>query len=181
MEVVDGYRKAELVELHDAAVAVHPEEYSDALAGWREFVEEVEHFVIDGHSIAALAEALGWKTHPVVGINTETGQDEATTIANMELPLIRRRRESIGDAQTSIAYEESNIIKQLWARVEAANLLSLRLVIEREEGGKPDLYVQEVTYSGRFTVWWESGTGSLLEDTEEDEEADDSGAGDDEA
>jgi hypothetical protein len=173
----NDFRKAELIELHDAGVAVHPVEYSDALAGWREFIEDTGYYVLDGRSVATLAEALGWKTHPVTGINTQTGSKESATIEDLEFPILRRRRERIGDNTTSLPDEESNVILELWAKIEAPHVLAIRLVIERdEEEDGPTEYVQEVSYCGRFTVWWETEQNGAEENGEEEDAGEEEGA-----
>lgn len=149
------YRKAELIELHDSGIIVHPAEYSDATAGWREFNTISQVYAVEGFSLARIAEHFGIELKDRVVKDEKTRKTFTARVEDADYPVLRRLAEKIGSGHTSESGEGSHQIKELWARVLDPKLLAIRFVALMNPG-QPDeeSHTQEVTYAGSFSVWW---------------------------
>jgi hypothetical protein len=151
----DAYRKAELIELHDRGVMIHPFDYSDALAGWSQYAENSNRFVIDGAGLAELAGFFGLATKEKI-ITDQSGNKKFTqNLKDTEIPVLRKPADKIGAGYTSEPHESSHKIKDLWAKIIQPQLISIRFVtVINEDSAEKEEIVQEVTYSGSFSIWW---------------------------
>lgn len=145
------FRKAELIELHDIAVAVHPGGYADGLVGWAEFSDEDISFLVDGESLDKLLQAMGITSFSVEHYNVKKQRHYSLKLRDMSLPLFQRLRRVVGGS-----YSAHNI-KELFAQVDGPHLLQIRFVgTYEDQQGAIQEYTTELTYSGNYTVWWKS-------------------------
>ncbi len=133
------YRKADLIELHDAQVVVHAEDFGDGV-NWRTAPTVNGNYVsVDGDGLAHLLEALGVTF-------------DADLLYGYEFNVLFRRPFPVEHFGTEVSLPDTPRIKEMWVRPENPHLLHVHLIIRL--GHSEDEYVQELTYSGHYTVWW---------------------------
>lgn len=159
-----SYRKTELIELHDRGIMIHPYQYSDALAGWSEYAYNSQRYVIDGSGLSELAKYFGIDIKEQYYTNKK-GQCCVQELKNFDIPILRKPIDEIGTGKTTEQFELSHKIKEIWAKIIQPNLISIQFVtiFDEEQESKEEI-VQEVTYSGSFTVWWSDSRSSIVED-----------------
>lgn len=158
------YRKVELIELHDRGIMIHPYKYSDALAGWSEYAYNSQRYVIDGSGISELAGYLGIEIKEQ-HYTDKKGHQCVQELKNLDITILRKPINDIGTGRTTEQFEFSHKIKEIWAKIIQPNLISIQFVtIFDEDTENKDEMIQEVTYSGSFTVWWSDSCSSIVED-----------------
>ncbi len=68
--------------------------------------------------------------------------------------MIFRRPRQTGTPKPDVPLKGVLRIKDIQARAEGPNLLHVHVTSRGGEPGTEDEYVQELTYSGSYTVWW---------------------------
>ena len=154
----DNFQKAELIELHDARVRIHPERYSDAIMGWSwdDIDSGVDHIVIDGDSLSDLAKFFGVNPRYQMSYSNKD-RPYKRVLENMEFPIASRQWMDVGYSTSQ------HRIRELWARVESPHLLSIRMInlyrfVDMDSNDEQKDEEKEITvnltYCGNFTVWW---------------------------
>ena len=137
-----GYRKAEMITLHDAHVVLYKEDYGDAEVGWSGFDPARNgRFVIDGSEIATLLATLGIENPHLNGSEFS----------------ILRYNEEVGrdpDNLNRIFHDDGHRIKELEVRILDPKVLDIRFTAFYEDEDQSFNYTREVTYAGSYTVWW---------------------------
>lgn len=138
----DNFKKAEMIELHDAGVVVPVKGYSDAIVGWTEYSDQAAGgYILDGDVVADLAKIFNVK----FGDLTEYSE-------NKQFPYNRKLKDLEFEIKKSVTDISSNMnIKELWAKIEGPKLLHIRIHIDDPQ----ETIIQQLTYSGNFTVWWD--------------------------
>ena len=158
------YRRAELIELHDRGIMIHPFRYSDALAGWSEYASNSQRYVVDGAGLSELASYFGFEINEKHYIDKK-GRKCAQELRNADIPLLRKPIDEIGTGRTSEPFELSHKIKEIWAKIIQPNLISIQFItIFDEDLDSKEEIAREVTYSGSFTVWWSEPFSGILPD-----------------
>ena len=136
------FKKVDMIELHDANVIVCKDRF-DGEPGWHESPAESENerFTIYNDEILK-----------ALKIN------DATNVS------IYREKTVIGSEE----HRGFNRIKELLVKIEAPNLIHIRIVSFStswiEGRSRENNYTNDITYSGSYTVWWagdENGSSSL--------------------
>lgn len=152
---LEDFRKAELIELHDRHVAIHPEHYSDALAGWSEYAPRT-NFVINGKGLDRLATYFGIEQRPLKYKESDSDRTGSMNLKHDEIIVLSQEYDDVGSGyMRNDPDTQSHKIKELWAKVVSPNLLEIRFVTLFDGDGEPDSEeIQTITYSGSFSVWW---------------------------
>ncbi|GJQ57772.1 MAG: hypothetical protein D8M57_00840 [Candidatus Scalindua sp. AMX11] len=138
----ETFKEVKRIELHDAGVTIFQKKYYDSThASWKQFSG------IDGSSFVIPHDAIQ-KIGKLFGLNISPSLDDSIRIL--------KERQNVGNSIYQEIHGRQEIIKELHARVEAPNLLNIRVTFDGEFADEPEDHIQEVTYSGSFTVWWES-------------------------
>lgn len=146
----DGFKAAELIELHDSGICISPENRS-AGTGWQEFLDYgSREFSIEGETVAHLAQIFGISPQPME-IQSQKGTKYLSP-EHFEFK-ISQRRQHVGEGVDSFVGCPDKI-KDLWAKTEGPQLLQIRVDFFYEEDGKVEKYSKELTYSGSYSVWW---------------------------
>ena len=145
-----NYKKAEMIELYDANVVLHKEDYSNAEVGWNGLVpEQGEKFIINGSEIADLLLTLGIESYPVYEGKRPS---HPMSLENMEFTINRHNK----DVGNDFRGDNGHQIKDLGVKIVNSLMLNIRFTAIYEEDGQTDIYTREITYSGSYTVWWTS-------------------------
>ena len=149
----EDYRKAELIELHDSNVRIHPKNYADAIAGWKEFTSN-EVYMVDGEMLDRLVKFFRVRTETIHLESEKSHKRYTEELKDFEFPLIRKLVEDIGYGDTSTPHEGSHEIGELWAKPIGERSLDIRFT--SIFGSGPDIESKSVyvSYSGSYTVWW---------------------------
>lgn len=136
------FKEVKRIELHDAGITIFQKNYSDSThASWRQFNG------IDGTSFVLPHDSIQ-KIGKLFGLNISHSLDNSIRIL--------KERQNVGDSTYQDTHGRQEVIKELYARIDAPRLLSIRATFDGEFTDEPEDHIQEVTYSGSFTVWWES-------------------------
>jgi len=149
----DGYRRADLVELHDAGVVIYTREFSASGSGWREYTELGESIVIEGEEIARLAQHLGLEPRTIFEEDLPGGRSMRLQLRDAEFAF-HRRRVAVGGGGTGIRHEDGRFVDAIGARIEGPRQLTLRVRFCWKIGDGWEGEEREVVYHGPFTVWW---------------------------
>ncbi len=135
------FRRAEMIELHQAGVIVHTDDYHGGLVGWREYADiRGGDLTIDGEVLGRLLQDLGLLDRRPGHIG--------------DYPLVLRYDMKTGGSRgrtNLLGGEGGKRIKGLWARVESERLLEIRFIEVFDDGQEAE---QGLTYCGSYTVWW---------------------------
>jgi hypothetical protein len=152
MKATTQFKPVELIELHDSGVVVRPQEFSDALAGWGEYLETPSKtFAVSGEHLRRLCDHLDIPFHDhrynTAGLD---GKQHAhiERLEDHEFPLIEQGRLIIGDKR------EGRWIEQLSARIVGADLLEVLVKWGFDGKTGPEFEEIRISYHGSFTVWW---------------------------
>lgn len=147
------FRSADMIELHSSSIVLFRKDYPDAVVGWREYPDQGPILSVDGETLQRLCDHLGIKTH---ARHTESvGRDGKSrawreSLDSYEFPLVQHNPHIVG------AYNEPDLwIEELSARIVAPDLLEM--IVKRgfrDSDGQVDYWTVNVTYCGKFTVWW---------------------------
>ncbi|MDR4505887.1 MAG: hypothetical protein MRK01_14030 [Candidatus Scalindua sp.] len=138
----EKFREVKRIELHDAGVTIFQKNYSDSThASWKEFNG------IDGPSFVIPHDSVQ-KIGKLFGLNISPSLDNSIRIL--------KERQNVGNSIYQDIHGKQEVIKELYARIEAPSLLNIRATFDGEFADEPEDHIQEITYSGSFTVWWES-------------------------
>lgn len=140
------YRRVRSIALYDAGTIIannfktvrvyeHPFHHEDSLGCIR----------IEGDHIEALAEAFGIKTLPI-----KWGDKRI---------LLRDREFEIGKKADIYGSDSSDVVKDLFARIDGPQMLSIR-IIEKWEGESAEV-TREISYCGRFSIEWDEVEQSI--------------------
>ncbi|MCP5007075.1 MAG: hypothetical protein GY941_24490 [Planctomycetes bacterium] len=138
----DTFKEVKRIELHDAGVTIFQKNYFDSThASWKQFNDiEGSSFVIPNDSMQKIGKLFGLNVSP---------SHDATL-------RVLKERQNVGNSTFQDIHGRQEVIKELYARIEGPSLLSMRVTFDGEFTDEPEDHIQEVTYSGSFTVWWES-------------------------
>ena len=147
-----GYRKADMIELHDPGIVVHVDDFPANGLDWRTSRSVAgTRIAVDGNEAARLFEALGITF-------------DADVLFGDIFDVLFRRPATIGmvrldDPPENVPLGDGSLegvvrIQELRARPEEPNLLHIHISSTVGASDDDDLYVQELTYSGSYTVWW---------------------------
>ena len=138
----ETFKEGKRIELHDAGVTIFQKNYYDSThASWKQFNGiEGTSFVIPHDSIQKIGKLFG--------LNISPSLDDSIRIL--------KERQNVGNSTYQDIHGRQEVIKELYARIDAPSLLSIRATFDGEFTDEPKDHIQEVTYSGSFTVWWES-------------------------
>ena len=136
-----GYRKADMIELHDAQVVVYADDAKAEAIGWRK-VPTVKGagLSVEGNALARLLQALGVTF-------------DADLLYGDEYDVLFRRPLSTMPRTPEPPLEGALRIKELWARPEGERQLHIYVNVASETP-EEDEAVQDLMYSGSYTVWW---------------------------
>lgn len=148
--MMSDFRPALWIELHDVNIVLGQ---SGAELGW--FWHWFDHpnslktrFYIKGRDIAALCE--------IAGLNFESLSHFLDSTAEKNLKKQKTYYETVDSYEFKI-YDgepvEISSYKELFARVDSAHLLSIKAV---SVGSDETSWTDEFTYSGSFTIQWDS-------------------------
>lgn len=136
------FRSADMIELHDAGVVVHVEDYPSDGLGWRDSPTVVgKRIAVDGNEAARFLKALGITF-------------DADELFGDDFDVIFRRPVHAGALKSDVPLKDVLRIRELRARPEGPNMLHIHITSYGREGGSEEEYVQELSYSGSYTVWW---------------------------
>ncbi|MEX2399179.1 MAG: hypothetical protein WD423_00295 [Rhodothermales bacterium] len=140
-----GYRNADIIELHDAGVVIHVENLPREELGWRDSPTVVgKRLSIAGNELGRLLHAVGMSF-------------DADALYDDEFDVVFHRPMRLGEEKLDVALEDTLRIKELLARVDGPHLLQVHVTSHAAESA--DEFVQELTYTGSFTVWWTTAEG----------------------
>lgn len=136
-----GYRKADLIEMHDAHVVVYAENTMAAGTGWRK-VPTVKGtcLSVEGDALARLLQALG------VPFDADLLYGDAYDV------LVRRPLSTMS-RMVDLPLENALRIKELWVRPEGERQLHIYVNVASDTS-EEDESVQDLLYSGSYTIWW---------------------------
>lgn len=136
------YKAVEKIEPYDAGLDISPRDFAEGLATWLDYPGG--SYCIEGGTIDKLMRSYG--VLPVGGAGG-TGLQKVP-----DLHIYKRLKE-IGEGE--IACPGTNRIDKLWANIEQPPLLHIRVrYVFDKDGPHEKYYDQELTYSGKFSVWW---------------------------
>lgn len=131
-----------MIELHDAGIIVHIEDFPQDGLGWRDSPTVAgRRLVVNGNEVARLLQALGL-TFDAEGLYSD------------EFDVVFHRPFRTGEAKPDVLLEDVLRIQELRARTDGPRLLHIHVTSDIGEADSEDQYVQELTYSGSYTVWW---------------------------
>ena len=131
-----------MIELHDAGIVVHVEDFPEEGLGWRDSPTVAgRRLVIDGNEMARLLQALGLTF-------------DANELYGDEFDLLFHRPFKTGEAKPDVPPADVLRIQELRARADGPMTLHIHITSGIGEAESEDQYVQELTYSGSYTVWW---------------------------
>lgn len=150
-----NYREAKCIELHDSNVALTLEDESYAYTA---LIGRTQHsdkpaYRVNLSDICMIAEALGIRTNEEVRVPTSSDQTIATVgtehrVDNIEIPIFKAHYDySDSDRGEKIVKLECEVLTD--------RLVNIRVTSTMEDEKPP--YIEEITYSGPFTLWWKSG------------------------
>lgn len=140
-----GFRKADMIELHDAGIVVHVEDLPAEDLGWRDSPTVVgKRLSVDGNELGRLLHALGLTF-------------DAEMLYGDEYDVAFHRPLRTGEDRPDVPLADTLRIKELLARPDGPHLLHIH-VTSFPHGEEDQEYVQELTYSGSFTVWWSNAS-----------------------
>ncbi len=148
------FRSAEFVELHDAGVCLFTHDNADG-CGWREFREyEGGGFSVLGEDICRLAQIFGLDPEPILAKSTK-GEIQRIDPECLEFRIVKSRQD-VGKKTDSRHYGAMERIKSIWARIDAPQLLQLKVEFYLTENiQQEETAIKQISYSGNFSVWWE--------------------------
>lgn len=152
------YRSADMIELHDANMIVRTQTASETENGWREYPHVGGlSYSINGSVIEKLAKHFGLETQDAFQSFTSPKTGERTTFRS----LLRQSNFEIGTTRKIVgdrSQEDSEglqLITCLLVRTTTHNILDIKITFELEyEDGNVDTFEKEITYSGKYTIWW---------------------------
>lgn len=133
-----NYRNAKCIELHDSNIALTTSEASysfNGLTGRTEYATKPA-YTVNVSDVRMLAQVLGLETYRTDG-------------ANVEFPIYKVHH----DYCDSISGSDETILN-LECEVLSERLVNIKITSVLKDDAEP--YVEEITYSGSFTVWWEA-------------------------
>lgn len=139
---LEKYRKADVIELHDAGRVIADHRYS--MEGWfGYFGEASDGYLIEGESIAEFCKIFGIHVNSVPYRSPKTGKTYQRHLQEFTFKIRKFRTE----------LKECKVVKLL-AKIKGPNLISIIFCAHYDEDSIDDIY-QIMEYSGSFTVWWE--------------------------
>lgn len=136
------YREADMIEFHDAGVAAYSERADAGGLGWHDAPTVLgRRLAVVGDEAARLLQALG-RTFDADGLYGDDFNVLMHRPAYVNSESRRAAEAPIGNALR---------VWELRARPEGPHLLHVHITAGTSE---EDEYVQELTYSGSYTVWW---------------------------
>ena len=152
--MTNEFRNAELIELHDSNVKIHPRSYSDALAGWSEYSTK-EQYVLGGEEIERLANFFGIQAETLTAMAGDPPKRYKNEIKYQEFNIVRKDTKDIGSGSDSTEYGSSHRIGELWAKVIGERMLEIKFTtLYGEDSETEEQEMVCVTYSGSYSVWW---------------------------
>ncbi len=146
------FRSAELIELHDAGVCLFTYDNSEGY-GWREFREyEGGSFSISGEDICRLAQIFGLDPEPILATSTK-GEIQRIDPECLEFRIVKSRQD-VGKKTDSRHYGSMERIKNIWAKIDAPQLLQLKVEFLTSANQEDETIIKKISYSGNFSVWW---------------------------
>jgi len=139
----EGYKKATVIEMHDSGRVIS--DHNHAGEGWFGFYENASGgYLIEGQQVLDLCQALDIPTQKIQYYNFKKGKMSYKSLDTIDFKIPK-----------FITELENCEVKELWAKIIDPNLLSIIF----HAGFKPEGYcedtIQQLEYSGNFTVWWE--------------------------
>ena len=137
-----GFRSADMIEFHDAGIVVHVEDYSAEGLGWQESPSVVgTRIAIDGNEAARFLKALGVTF-------------DADELFGDSFDVVFRRPMKMSDGNAGVPLKDVLRIREIHARADGPNMLHVHITSFNRLTGSEEEYVQELSYSGSYTVWW---------------------------
>ncbi len=135
-----------MIELHDAGVVVHVENLPREDLGWRDSPTVVgKRLSIDGDELGRLLHAVGVTF-------------DADVLYNDEFDVVFHRPLRTGEEKLDVALKDTLRVTELLARPEGPHLLHIHVTSHPADNADEE-YVQQLTYSGSYTVWWTKTIG----------------------
>lgn len=151
--MLEGYKKVNHIDLNDTGVTIHPQDWGDGatLTDYAEFSGLKTH-LINGRDIKKLFETLG--IEPGRFQEVWRGEKRWYDLADLEFNIY----------EIPPLFASASNTKEIWAKVVGAHLLEIIIVsaVEDETGNDKDVS-ERITYSGSFTVHWETESESKQE------------------
>ena len=146
------YREADKVSLHDEGILLRRNFYPDCIVGWKEYEEDGKPIHIKGEALAAILETLGLPNEGFSSIHYDKGGNAKKhfyCIKDHDLPIFAPECSEPTNGWT---------VQKILARVDAGRL-DLKLFIsstweDDDKSKKMDFQNIDITYSGKFTIWW---------------------------
>lgn len=136
-----GFRNADIIELHDAGTIVYIDDLPQEDLGWRDAPTVVgKRLSVDGNELGRLLHAMG------ISFDAEDLYDD-------EFDVVFHRPMRMGEEKRDVSLRTTLLIKELRARPEGGRLLHLQVTAHPADDPDEEI-VQELTYSGSYTVWW---------------------------
>jgi len=146
-----GYRKANVVELHDAGRVIA--EYNYSMEGWFGFYETAsDGYIIEGRDIADFCKFFDIQFGELSHYNFKKKKHHYNHLREVDFKISKFRTE-IPDCK----------IEDLWVKIMDPNSISIFFHASFKQEPACNDVIQEMLYSGNFTVWWEE---KILEGTD---------------
>ncbi len=147
-----AFRPVEFIELHDAGVCLITYDSSEDY-GWREFREyEGGGFSILGEDLCRLAQIFGLEPQPILA-HSNQGEVQRIDPECLEFRIVKNRQD-IGKKTDSRHYGGMERVKSIWAKIDAPQLLQLKVEFLTVPNQEVESTIKRISYSGNFSVWW---------------------------
>ena len=147
------FRKAKCIELHDSNITLTTDEEHYAFTAPIGRTEHADKpaFSIKLCDIAMLAEMF--KLNVLNNINVPSSSEQPLTsnknekIDYLQIPIYKNHYNATDDQ----ANEDK--ITKIECKVASEHLVHIKITSKNEESSEE--YIEEITYSGAFTIWWQ--------------------------
>jgi len=143
-----NYRRADMIELHDARTIIHARDYSDAFTGWVEFPGDADMTTVSGHDLSQFLEHYGYEALAIRGSGKYPRR-----VQDLEIEMTHHRP-LVGSGSKHYNMETQEIISIEVEIPLSPNMLSFRVVFSWNSEGKESYATRYLTYCGAYTVWW---------------------------
>jgi hypothetical protein len=143
------YREVKCIELHELNIALTTEaEKGNCFVGrYNDPPYDRSAFSINLCDIGMLAEMLGVEISKNIDVPKLSNQSMCKTGVKQQIDVIE-----IPIYKTCPNYEGK--ITKIECQVVNSGLVNIKTTSNYDDEGDPGVYIEEITYSGSFTIWW---------------------------
>lgn len=154
MKSLEGFHRAEMVELHDRNLMICCNETDEE--GWSQFSSLSDRLVIDGDGLNAIAEHFGFEPGPRIEKSLIEGKKPTKhLLRETQYAILRRPRQIAGRGSYGDSDDPGDRISQIWVKEVDGRRLEIRFaVLVDADAGKTEDWWRFVTYSGSYSIWW---------------------------